>query len=84
MQHVLLTLLPKAPINMILFMTAEGLDVTIPYFQPPQKSWGQDGCDGSESAQDKNECKKEGEEWGSRVWTKDAQHPVLISGTLPS
>ena len=34
-------------------MTAEGLDVTIPYFQPPQKSWGQDGCDGSESAQDK-------------------------------
>lgn len=35
MQHVFLTLLPKAPINTIVFMTAEGLDVTIPYFQPP-------------------------------------------------
>ena len=54
MPHVFLTLLPKAPINTIVFMTAEGLDVTIPHFQhPPHKSWGQDGCDGSELAQDK-------------------------------
>ena len=42
-------------------MTAEGLDATIPHFQPPpQKSWGQHSCDGSESAQDKMSVRRRG------------------------